>query len=603
MDVAEEFPSSPCCDIEHPKTPPSNAVGLSPLVLLGREIGCQTDARSPKTPNSLRAKLPRLRGVTCSLAKHYFEQGILHHGFSSGAGDKIILALKGFSKTLESVSFMREQTKSYITTRNLMAFVGMLVSKDELMVVDVLKAAGELQSFGTSICFVLMDWTISLLVSGFGLVVAYVFSKLDWENNFDVLYMTVIVGSIFTAWNIAQYASYAIQTTGHQNFRDHLHAIKNVGCCLLTSNLIGWSLCLACLQLSHRASSLVRALVVLIPSISSGIVGKTVCKLRYFKRYELARQDLADEDMDDALSWKMRRDVRPTAHLCPFKRLTACVVFRHAAGPGTCFAFTLVYTVGLRIMYDVVDPIADSLTKTIAKFLIFLGSNIFFVIGNSLLNRWICKSEGVMTYSSKMCMAFYFIYGTVTELQIRFGLVQFEGVSRTACSFIHPLVVTFIRLNNFIKFRRTFRKLRDTNQQWIQQLQQGAKPGDSEHDEVISQHSIANAAVNRYVLFIMSSMITQNVSGVILTGMACIFENSNKLFVGSCPDGFWIQIVKDNTPTWIGDFMTIANLTSIGVPVFYYFLLLDPFMIVAVLVVVYMSVCLVLFTAGISVAF
>jgi len=316
-----------------------------------------------------------------------------------------------------------------------------------------------------------------------------------------------------------------------------------------------------------------------------------------------ARQDLADEDMDDALSWKMRRDVRPTAHMCPFKKLTACVVFRHAAGPGTCFAFTLVYTVGLRILYDVVDTIQDSLAKTIARFIVFLGSNVFFVIGNSLLNRWICKSEGVMAYSSKMCMAFYFIYGTVTELQIRFGLVQFEGISRTACSFIHPLVVTLIRLNNFIKFRRMLKKLKQTNQQWIQQLQDGAKPGDSEHDEVIAQHSSANAAVNRYVLFIMSSMITQNISGVILTGMACIFENSNKLSVGNCPDGFWMQMVKDNTPTWIGDFMTIANLTSIGVPVFYYFLLLDPFIIVAVLVVTYMSVCLVLFTAGISVTF
>jgi hypothetical protein len=186
-------------------------------------------------------------------------------------------------------------------------------------------------------------------------------------------------------------------------------------------------------------------------------------------------------------------------------------------------------------------------------------------------------------------------------LQIRFGLVQFEGISRTACSFIHPLVVTLIRLNNFVKFRRTFRKLRDTNQQWIQQLHEGAKPGDVEHDEVVSQHSIANAAVNRYALFIMSSMITQNISGVIITGMACIFENSNKLSVGNCPDGFWVQMVKDNTPTWIGDFMTMANLTSVGVPVFYYFLLLDPFIIVSVLVVTYMSVCLVLFTAGISI--
>jgi hypothetical protein len=200
-------------------------------------------------------------------------------------------------------------------------------------------------------------------------------------------------------------------------------------------------------------------------------------------------------------------------------------------------------------------------------------------------------------------MAFYFIYGTVTELQIRSGLVQFEGLSRTVCSLIHPLVVTLIRVRNFVKFRTTFRKLRETNQQWIQQLQDGAKPGDSEHDELVAQHNIANAAVNRYVLFIMSSMITQNISGVIITGMACIFQNSNKLFVGTCPDDFWMQMVKDNTPTWIGDFMTIANLTSIGVPVFYYFLLLDPFIIVAVLVVTYMSVCLVLFTAGISFAF
>jgi hypothetical protein len=200
-------------------------------------------------------------------------------------------------------------------------------------------------------------------------------------------------------------------------------------------------------------------------------------------------------------------------------------------------------------------------------------------------------------------MAFYFIYGTVTELQIRMGLVQFEGMSRTICSLIHPLVMTLIRFKNFIKFKRTFMKLRESNKQWMKLIGDGLQPGDPQHDEVIARHTRLNAAVNRYVLFIMSSMMTQNIAGCILTGMACIFQGNSKLSVGNCPEGFWVQIVKDNMPIWGSDFMTIANLTSIGVPVFYGFLLMDPFIIAAVLVVTYMSVCLVLFTAGISLGF
>eukprot|EP00928_Gymnodinium_smaydae_P011207 TRINITY_DN14162_c0_g3_i1.p1 TRINITY_DN14162_c0_g3~~TRINITY_DN14162_c0_g3_i1.p1 ORF type:complete len:617 (+),score=106.29 TRINITY_DN14162_c0_g3_i1:111-1961(+) len=497
----------------------------------------------------------------------------------------------------------------------------MLCSKHEFELADVLQLVSKVPQVFLVALVLLLDWAISVVVSLFGLGVAALYSMLDWENHFRFNYLIYLTGTIFTTWNIAQYASFAIQTTGHQLPRDHVKAILCVGGDLLLCNMIGWVVCIVCVNFGEELAIEGAALFVICPSIGLGIMGKMRCKLNYFRRHfdKLEKQKLegkaANEDDEckkgclsgpDALGTRLMDQVDVAGSQCPFHQVVGCkALLTNCAGPYTCFFWTLMYAVGMRLMFRFASSLEDGSPDTvdvlplILKSFTFALAMVFFLFGQYLLERWIDKSHGYMGYSAKMNMAFYFIYGLISDLQIRLCVVQFDGAARVVCALIHPAIMSVLRCQALNRIKLGFHDLVTTSARWLSE-EAGSKDETAAEKELIKcEYARANATTSSHLLALVSSLITQNISAFIVTGVTCIFENS-QLHLGSCPKGVWVQIAQDSFPMWLGDISTVGYLTGLGVPLVYYFFLLDHFVVVAVLVVAALSVALVLFTAGIG---
>jgi hypothetical protein len=192
--------------------------------------------------------------------------------------------------------------------------------------------------------------------------------------------------------------------------------------------------------------------------------------------------------------------------------------------------------------------------------------------GDAILSRWISRSSGYLGYSDQMVVAFCVIYNFVSDAQVRMLLVQMQGWQRFGCAVAHAMVFSWLRFS----YRRQFLRIR------------------RDHLE----HSGQDSA--RLAIAIMASMVTQNVNAALISGTMCLFSDVSGFGTGSCEAGFWGQIVYDSIFTWAGDLMTIYTLVRDEIPVLFFFALLDPFLVLATSVVVYVNTILALFTCTIG---
>ena len=73
----------------------------------------------------------------------------------------------------------------------------------------------------------------------------------------------------------------------------------------------------------------------------------------------------------------------------------------------------------------------------------------------------------------------------------------------------------------------------------------------------------------------MASIVTQNVSAVVMSGLACMFKDMPLFAVGQCKEHVMVQIMQDSVSTWLGDIVSIVVYTRKGFPILYFFSMLD----------------------------
>lgn len=420
------------------------------------------------------------------------------------------------------------------------------------------------------LCMALL-WGVSLVLTLWGLLWSWLYVELfAWEGAFNNCITFGVIGGIFTGWNIAQYASYAIQTTGHVTIWQHLRAVQYSAPFLLPCNLLGWGLCVLVAVTPLKEWHLIfKILIIAAAPISLGIVSKTYCKLAYVASYDGSLKK------SDALSARMEVEARLAGGKleCPFKSISAKLVAIHFAGPFTCFLYTCIYVVVLRLGYLGAAELSSP-AKELAQVVVFTVSLLAMLVGGLALNRWITRSNGYFGYSDKMLVAFFIIYNLVSDVQVRLGIVQMSGLTRIVCALVQPLYFSMMRSFN--------------HRQWnIAKAKRGDDAEGTKDD-------------SRLVLACVATMLTQNISAAMCAGAACLLEDLPMFQAGTCEYGLGMQIVMDSFCSWIFDAVTVFFYLRKGKPVLFFFALLDPFLVIAALLVVYMNVLLAFLASAIT---
>jgi hypothetical protein len=203
----------------------------------------------------------------------------------------------------------------------------------------------------------------------------------------------------------------------------------------------------------------------------------------------------------------------------------------------------------------------------------FAGAISLVFAGDIILSRWISSSSGYLGYSDQMLVAFMVIYNIISDSQVRMLLVQMQGWQRLACAMGHACAFSALRWRHRLQFLQARRQ----------------------HREYSSQDSA------RLALAIMASIVMQNINAGLISGTMCLFHDVPGIDTGPCDGGLWGQIAWDSLFTWAGDLISIYALVSDDIPVLFFFALLDLFLVLAKIVVVYVNTILLLFmcTSGV----
>eukprot|EP00472_Partenskyella_glossopodia_P011919 CAMPEP_0197538684 /NCGR_PEP_ID=MMETSP1318-20131121/60328_1 /TAXON_ID=552666 /ORGANISM="Partenskyella glossopodia, Strain RCC365" /LENGTH=247 /DNA_ID=CAMNT_0043097167 /DNA_START=102 /DNA_END=845 /DNA_ORIENTATION=+ len=102
----------------------------------------------------------------------------------------------------------------------------------------------------------------------------------------------------------------------------------------------------------------------------------------------------------------------------------------------------------------------------------------------------------------------------------------------------------------------------------------------------------------RFEAVAVIKMLAANISAINNVSIACILnasDNSPFIGLGVCPGGFWNQMLISGLPFFVMDALEVLYFIYIvGMPLYGVFLDLDPFLVVAVLVVTHMNFVLLL---------
>jgi len=516
-------------------------------------------------------------------------------------------------------------------------------------------------SVAMAIASVVGDFALTAVLGAVAIGTALFYANLGFitsEGFFDQkLLLLLVIGPIFTVWNIAQYASFAFQTTGHIWPVNHWWAMQEVGPLLLIVNLSSWGMVVLAYEMYNPR---IPAALVHVPILAFGILGgiyiKTSRKVRYIFRKFTSSPNSTRFDALIHKAYAMGNDIKDNGVQCPFSNASNKTVMWEARGPILCFLWTAAYTVGLGLLYNISNHAAFQ------WFLLFLGLAIHLV-GFRWLGQLIDNSHGVKMYSKKMILVFCFVYGLVSGSQIRLIITKFTGVQRTVASLLFALLSFLQRMFASRKLKGVFV---DLKQLWgqverrmveTQRLSSGFEASRGENtlevskcENTIDQLSQDDAAkleivtkfettgkeanttpampqrkmsaertsrlsrmsttrdalgpflalsrhTDHLCIKIITALVAQNTCTLALAGLTCAFADNSFINIGVCPGGLGSQLLVDLGPLLAFDILEIFILVfAYKVPTVHLFLQFDWFVVVAAVLVVYLD-CIVIIWA------
>eukprot|EP00929_Paragymnodinium_shiwhaense_P118271 TRINITY_DN9020_c0_g1_i1.p1 TRINITY_DN9020_c0_g1~~TRINITY_DN9020_c0_g1_i1.p1 ORF type:complete len:629 (-),score=112.21 TRINITY_DN9020_c0_g1_i1:65-1951(-) len=424
-----------------------------------------------------------------------------------------------------------------------------------------------------------------------GVLFSSLFASADWhgEHRHRIIVL-LILGSIFTGWNIAQYASLTIQTTGHLTPMQHFRSLKKHGMYIVGPCLTGWSFAFLSAFALPSGGIVFHALLVLVPSIGVGIFTKTYCKLKYIYDRSQGQGGYFEGDKNDCLYGKAARNVDfgETSN-CPFTGIKSRLVLSAAMKPCLCFVWTVLYAVAFRLLILASKNLPGGLEgwqQRVALCSIFACVFVSEEVGGSRLMDLMDNATGIMAYPSRMSVAFCLIYDMVSESFVNLTVVNADEALRTAFSFVRPVMEVGLRMRFALEYRKMFRdmqKMDDSGEYTVDFVRQDAK-------------------VMRRLIAVGSGLLNNVVVPILMSACACAFNAESGLDMqAGCEDGVIAASIGDVGPGLA--IMSVELLFYCGcirMPILQYFLFLDPFLVVCAIVVVYVLIALVALTSVIN---
>jgi hypothetical protein len=501
---------------------------------------------------------------------------------------------------------------------------------------------------------VLLDDVLSFVVAAIMALIIYAYSTVDWAANREIYNVLLVILPFPITWNIAQYASFVIQTTGHMSIlQGHGRGLLQFGPVLVGCIVLGCAMAYVAFEIglvkttSQISSRVAIVALVAAPPILGGLWVKTILKQRYIRRkfgndVDGARKDSLSAKVDELCMASQGEGLR-----CEFGPMTVKQVLKDFTRPATCFVWTVIFSCGL------VSAQQISAHPAFRWLLFVLGLAALF-IGDELLKQAIKGGDsGTAVFNMKMIVAFAYIYNTIVNSQVRVLLMGFQGAHRNIGFIIHPVIVVIFRLSqsrhlkdkveDLMKLGQTlFKELKsqdmldvlDPSQQFTQmdttsvslsnsigRVGEGVKrqvtktlsmaPEDSAANQASSKqisdqkllvdYTTASVRVARAQVNLVIKMLAANVAALNAVLTACILNQSPDspfLMLGDCEDGILWNLFVNGLPFIAMDLFEIAYLVwHVGLPLYNVYFLLDPFIVVAVVVVNYMNFVLQLFAA------
>lgn len=302
-----------------------------------------------------------------------------------------------------------------------------------------------------------LNWLLSTLLATVALLWCWLFvSVLDWTPESASKSACILLGSVLSSWGVAQFASFLLQTSGHEKIGGVLVAIRGFGPVLLCSISMGWLLAWTMSFKTKDWWLALRALIAIAPTTIAALLMKTFLKLVYFR--ERVNQGL--DSAEDAFGRKLKRSLEIRRHVsCPFQHVTFFVVLGHAAKPITCFIMTGVFVFGLRPLIVAAAQIENDALKGFVKgSILFVGLFVYYK-GSMGISGALNKSKGPMLYSYKMSLVLFVVFMHLTASQILLLIVSSVGPARLIFSVAHPLMLLLIRARGIKIFRSSFAQL------------------------------------------------------------------------------------------------------------------------------------------------
>lgn len=445
------------------------------------------------------------------------------------------------------------------------------------------------------------DWGFSVLLSFFAFPIIFVYASIDFSSQGRVLFW--IVGPLFTVWNIAQYASFAIQTTGHTSVGGLLRALKLYGPKLGITAGTGWALIALWFSVYYGGSfesspdrgipPVLVHIVIAAAAIVPGIFLKTYQKLKYIWDKHNPRKDT--HHLDDTMVGTdklicMTAQYEKGELKCPFAVLDMRLTAIWCTAPIICFLWTVLFTLIFVALFRALD------NQLWYCFLVSM-SIFFFLLGQQLLRRWITDARGSFTYSDDMCIAFSYIYGLVTVSQMRLGLSYLHTNTPQYYIFVvlQPVMCSLVPI---LRSTRIYEHEMETllSHPIIVAERSGKeieKSAEQSNVEILRTFADINNRCNRAVIFASGALITGNVGSSILVMLSCAFHGNDRVSFGECEGGLFRALLSQCTPVWACDLIAIGYLVyKSQMPCFHFFRQLDPFLVLAMVLVTYETILL-----------
>eukprot|EP00929_Paragymnodinium_shiwhaense_P030586 TRINITY_DN17305_c0_g1_i2.p1 TRINITY_DN17305_c0_g1~~TRINITY_DN17305_c0_g1_i2.p1 ORF type:complete len:570 (+),score=60.54 TRINITY_DN17305_c0_g1_i2:165-1874(+) len=396
---------------------------------------------------------------------------------------------------------------------------------------------------------VLVGGLLACVGACFAYSLALTASRADCPQD---MFIFGLICSISTCWSIVQYALLAIQTTGHATLTQHFCACKNYWMCILGPILIGWSLAYISKLMWPFANIFFHTLLILVPSIATGVVAKAFCKLRYVARS--CESGVLGGPRDCLYSKAMRGRDFGQVPSCPFTGITVPLVLRHATKPFLCFGWTALCLTTFRLLILASQTLPgglDGWRQRTALVLIYVCSYMCEEGGGDILMRHMDNGFSILSYTSRMVVALYFVFDVVSQSFVNLAIVSADQELRLVLSVARPVMEACLRMRFALEYKALCAKLQKM----------------AELSEYGASYLQQDARAMRRLIRVGSGLLVNVLAPALVSACACLFDTEAGLAMhAQCNGNLVPQAVEMVGPGVISEGVIRNNQVSFFFP-------------------------------------